>query len=440
MANVYVDSNAVGAGTGADWANAFTTLAAALTAKAAGDDFWIAHNHAETQASSMTLACPGSVAAPCRIVCVNSLGTVPPVAADLRTTASITTTGNFGITMTGFAYLYGITFNSGTGANATQIIIGDASNFWYYFDSCALKKLGTSGTTSAIGFGRQAGAGRDRVTLNNTTLTFGATGDRINLKSIDLIWRNTPNAIGGATFPTILFSSANNVGGQAFIEGVDLSALGSNTLVDDYNSPRRFVFKDCKLGASAVIQAAQTNPGSAETYLVRSDSAATNYRHEKYSHLGNQTVETTIVRTGGASDGVTPIAWKIVTGANAKFYMPFEAIPINLWNDTAGSSVTATLYGIWGGGAVPNNDDIWAEVEYLGSASFPIGSFASSAKASVLATNAALASDSSNWGGSTTKFKIAVTFTPQMKGPLAVRVFAATPSTTFYIDPLIALS
>jgi hypothetical protein len=65
MASVYVRSGAAGAGTGADWANAYTTLAAAFTAKAAGDVFYVSDDHAETQASAMTLVSPGTAANPC---------------------------------------------------------------------------------------------------------------------------------------------------------------------------------------------------------------------------------------------------------------------------------------------------------------------------------------------------------------------------------------
>ena len=72
MPHVYVDSNAGGSGTGADWANAYTTIGAALTAKAAGDNFWVAHNHAETAAGAKTLTSPGTSAAPCTIICVDS--------------------------------------------------------------------------------------------------------------------------------------------------------------------------------------------------------------------------------------------------------------------------------------------------------------------------------------------------------------------------------
>ena len=58
-----------------------------------------------------------------------------------------------------------------------------------------------------------------------------------------------------------------------------------------------------------------------------------------------------------------------ITTANCNYSLPFECPPIAIWNDTTGSAVTATVEGIWGGGAVPLDDEIWLDVEYLGDAS-----------------------------------------------------------------------
>ena len=55
MAIYYVYSGAAGAGTGADWANAYTTLTTAVSGKAAGDVFYIAHDHAESTAGRVTI-------------------------------------------------------------------------------------------------------------------------------------------------------------------------------------------------------------------------------------------------------------------------------------------------------------------------------------------------------------------------------------------------
>ena len=55
-----------------------------------------------------------------------------------------------------------------------------------------------------------------------------------------------------------------------------------------------------------------------------------------------------------------------------------------------------TLHGIVNAAAVPNNDDIWCDVEYLGSASSPLASFATCTKANNLATGTALTADSTS--------------------------------------------
>src|SRR6185436_3707180 len=115
---------------------------------------------------------------------------------------------------------------------------------------------------------------------------------------------------------------------------------------------------------------------------------------------------------------------------------PFECPPIAIWNDTTGSR-TATVQGICGGGAVPNDDEIWLEVEYLGDASSPQGSFVNDGKADLLATAAAQTAASETWGGSTTDFALAVTFTAAQKGWCYARVKIGKASSTFYIDPLI---
>src|SRR4051812_1910841 len=83
MANRYVYSGAAGTATGADWTNAHTTLTAAITSGAAGDVYYVAHDHSETAASSVTLTFKGTAATPDRVLCVNRAGSVPPVAADL---------------------------------------------------------------------------------------------------------------------------------------------------------------------------------------------------------------------------------------------------------------------------------------------------------------------------------------------------------------------
>jgi hypothetical protein len=433
MANVYVHSGAAGAGTGADWANAYTTLAAAFAAKAAGDTFWLANDHAETQGSAMALTSPGTSVSPCFVYCVNRAGSVPPVSADLRTTATITTTGSFTITYAGVvAICYGVTITvGGTSGAANHLFTGGAFD-WHFVSSAILLTNNFSNALIQVGV---TGNLVERLILENTTVQFGNTGQSISLRNGVFIWKNTVSAISGATLPNTLITSGFANKFSCFVQGVDLSALGSGkTIVGAITSSSLVQVMDCKLGASVTKAATPTVP-AANAIFLRTDSADTNYLVENFAYEGTQTTETTIVRSGGATDGTTAVAWKIVTTANSRWESSFECLPISIWNETIGSAITVTIQGIWGGGAVPLNDEVWIDVEYLGTSGFPLASKATSTKANGLAAGSAIPAGSGTWGGSTTKFAMAATFTPQEKGPLTIYVKSAKVSSTFYIDP-----
>lgn len=437
----YVRSGAGGAATGADWANAFLTIAAAHTASVAGDTIYVSEDHAETQATTLTLTSKGTAAAPVLVTCVDHAGSVPPVSADLRTTATVSTTGSATINFDGeFIRYEGITFTSGnTTTNATMSIISSA-NKSHKFRNCALR-LGSTNTSSVFSIGTTA-TGGSSIELENTTFQFGNASQGISVVG-ELIWKNTPSAITGATLPSALFRFNGNRGSRVDLRGVDLSALGSGKTIFNASSDSHalnLAMADCKIDTAVTLCSVPNGLGGGGLDYVRCDSGGTNYKHGRIRYAGTQTEETTIVRTGGATDGTTTISWKIVTTSKANPIYAFESLPIAIWNDTVGSSVTATVEGIWGGGAVPNNDDIWLEVEYLGSSGSPLASFVNNGKADSLASNAALTSSAATWGGSTTAFKMAVTFTPQQKGYIFARIKAAKASSTFYIDPKITLT
>jgi hypothetical protein len=436
VANVYVWSGAAGGGTGADWANAYTTLAAAATAKLAGDIFFVAHDHAETSGTAVTTTFAGTDANPNKVYCVDRGGSVPPVSADLRTTAQIITTGAIGQTFAGtLAECYGIQLHAGTSTGAATINLGNTSSRSQRFTKCQFR-LNASATTSRINFNNAANA--NAIHLRDCTVSFSHVSQFMNTAG-RVYWRNTQTPlVTGAIIPTVLMSFSNT--GFWFFEGCDLSASGSGkSLVNGVttNSNQSAVYKDCKLGASVNIVSANANAyGGVEATLIRCDSGDTNYRTEKYAFSGTQTTETTIVRTGGASDGTTPISWKIVTTINCRWEFPFECLPISIWNETVGSPVTVTVEGICSSGSVPNTDDLWLDVEYFGTSGFPLGTETTSNKADGLATGTPLPVGSGTWGGAfTTQFKISQTITPAEKGPITIYVRCGKPFTTFYVDP-----
>lgn len=434
MASYYVWSAAVGSANGTSWANAYTTLNTAITGKTLGDVFYLAHDHAETSGGSVTITPPGAgtFTNMFKVICVNRAGSVPPVSADRRTTGQISITGTTFLTLNGGVHYDGIIFNAGTGTGASAISITGSIRF----DNCSLRIGATGAGNINI---TNNGANVTNAELNNTTISFSGVGQTIIFAGA-LRWRNTPSALIGTAVPTTLFTYTSLRGGFVECIGVDFSAAGSGkTICGTSTSPLmvQFKFVDCKFDAAATWSAAPTDPCSMEEDFIRC-GASGNYAVRRHRLMGLLTEETTIVRTGGASDGTTPISWKVVTTANCVYSRPFECPPIAIWNDTTGSAKTATIECI--SAAVANDDEVWVDLEYLGDASSPQGAFVNDGKADLLATAAAQTGSSAAWGGSTAPFKLAVTFTAQKKGWVYARVKCAKASSTFYIDPLVTLT
>lgn len=448
MADIYLSSvDGNDADDGSTWALAKATLAAALTAAGAGGRVFVDHSHAETTASPITLASPGTGDSPSQILCVDRTGNPEPPTA-LATTATVASTG-VGDTLlfTGSAYCYGISFFTGSTTNAGGPAFVSAAIWWWRFQSCNFTMVGTS-VTGRMKFGvDSAGSDEQLLELINTTLTFASVSQAITLQC-PLIWENTPTALGGATFPTILFVAiADGNPGFAKIRGVDLSGMGSGkSLVGVGSNIAFFEFQNCKLGSSvAAISGTIAEQGGEVVRVVNCDSGDTNYRYEKYLYQGSIVQESVIVRTGGASDGTTPISRKMVSSANSKLFSPLESDPIIIWDDSPGAK-TATIEVVTDNVTLTDKE-AWIEVEYLGTSGFPLSLFATdraSLNNSFLGTGSNQASSTETWTttGLTTpvKQKFVASFTTAEKGPIKIKVMLAKASTTMYFCPKVAVA
>jgi hypothetical protein len=464
-----------------------------------GTRHYIGDDHAETQASSLSFTARGTNEVPLDVLCVDHAGSVPPVLADLRTTATITTTGSNGIGISGaFRICYGITFMAGTSSGIDLALSSDDRH--KYYENC--------------GFAHGAGAS------NGATFSFlDSSGAYYELKDCKfkcsgagqqwwpvgrVVWRDSNDPIDSGTVPTTFINSGARC--QLTMRNLDLSVLAGKTL---FNGGGNVIFdatvQDCKLPASFTA----VNPASFVTLrqrlrCLRCDSAGQNYRSEYYDYAGTLTTEVTVVRTGGATDQATKIAWKLATSANASLGAPLQSFQIARWNALVGNNRTAAIHGIVNAAAVPNNDEIWIDVDYLGDGGSALGANKSSRVGDFLSAGSAIAADSASaWdsvaparqnsqahalgdmislpsnpgrlffcttagtsaasepagytsaidGGSVTdggavfragcRFKMSVTLTspqPQQAGMVYARIRAAKKSATFYVDPFLALS
>lgn len=441
MANLFVRStDGNDSDNGSTWALAKATLASALSAAAAGDTIFVADAHAETAGSgvTITLTSPGTAASPCRILCVDDTGD-PSSPTTLATTAVVETT-NTNIVFNGFAYVYGITFKAGNASvAAAQLRFISASPSFFELESCLLRIHDThpSGGIN-VGNGSVSYSG---LRLINTNIQFAEANQAFFLNMNKTFeWVGGSLVLGTAPTAGLLLLGNGTAFGRVLIRGVDLANLGSGPLAavsGDFASVVRFEW--CKLGSGFTLTTGTLDgPQSVELVVDNCDSGDTNYKMARRSYMGNVDAEATIVRTGGASDGTTPLSWKLTSNSNTKYHRELVSPDIFIWNETVGSSVTLTAE-IVTDNVTLTDAEAWLEIEYLGTSGNPKASFASDRKANTLATAANQTTSSVTWtttGLSTpTKQKLAVSVTPQEKGLIRARVVLAKASTTMYVCP-----
>lgn len=427
--------------TGLAWTkpfNSFQVYQNVIGSTVSGDTVYVGHDHNFATTSNVDLFNGSTTTAnPVRFICVNSAGSVPPVSADLRFTAVESTTGTafYRLRCAGSFYFQGITFSSGTGTTATftGLSLGASSVYGdITLESCKLVQ-GINNASEFISFG----AG-DRVILNNTTVKFANASQGIKTTA-RLRWTNTLSAVDpSGTIPTTLFiNNGVTTNEQVTCDGVDLSAV-TTTLVQQPLQFATYSFNNCRLNAGVVVSATPASNGS-RVDLVASDSTSTGYRQESYQYSGVLTADTTFTLVGGASDGVQPISWKVVTNANATFLNAVECFQIARWNTALGAPITATIE--LESNATLTTNDVWAEFEVLSTAGFPICSKVTT-KLDVLATPTNLPASAATWNGAlggATKQKLTASFTPQMVGLVRATVFVGKASQTVYINPAFTL-
>jgi hypothetical protein len=375
--------------------------AGATTWFVANNTIYVGDNHAESQATAIAIAPTGTNTSVSKIVCHNHSGPYPPTANDLKTTATVSTTAAANLTLTpvGVLYVYGVTFAAAVGASAgVGFIILALGNTYCSFDNCVFKLANTAASANTIQINTTAAG---VVVWNNCTVSFGHVQNYIEAGVVNFSWQNTgPILASGSAIPTgLLAASANGRLMSIVLEALDLSQLtGSLDRQTVGQEMGNWLLKDCKLNASMTIPTPLAFGQTVQ--LVRSDSSGTGYKSARYQYEGTETTETSITRVGGASDPTGQAqSRKIVTTANSQWLRPFRAEPYAIWNSTTGANVTVTVCGTVNAGALPNNDDIWLEVEYLGSSASPLGTMITTTKANLLAANATVASDGSTWNG-----------------------------------------
>lgn len=408
----------------------------------AGDTIWVSQVHNESTAGAVTFTCAGTQASPTKLLCGNDAAE-PPTA--LATTAVITVSNSTAITLTGHFYCYGITFKS---AGFLNVASRGATSFQEY-ESCTFETT-NSGSGGYVSCGDNTGNNPSRVHFKNCTFTFGGTTNYGVVVSAETYIDG--GSLTGSVTSGMFRLALDRTGGRLIASGVDLSALSSTCPL--FNASTAYsgllVVRNCKLPASWTGGLVSGTISAGQRYEMHNcDSTDTNYRLWIEDSAGSIKHETTVVRTSGASDGTTSLAWKMTTSADAEYpLVRLESPEIVQWSDTTGAK-TITVEIVHdsqgaGSGSKFQDDEIWLEVMSLNTSGVPLGTWTSDAKADVLATAANQADSSVTWTttGLTTPVKqaLSVSITTAEKGFIHARIVMAKASKTCYVDPLITVS
>lgn len=445
MPTIYVRStDGLDTDNGTTWALAKATLAGAAAIDAAGDTIYVSDNHAESNGATQNIALAGTLASPVKVLCADDAAEPPTASA---TTATAATTGAFGFAFTGTGYVRGIAFTAGSGSNGgsgeANIRMNQSStSATLVFENCDFI-LGTTATSQQIVVGSSGDNVAHATRWVNCDVKFANASQNISIRRTFFQW-DGGSLLSGGTSPTTLFS-ASAAHSSCQISGLDLTNAGQSINLFAAGVNGRRVIRNSKLPANWNGSLASGTFVSGERVeMYNCDSADTNYRIWIEDYAGDLYSETTIVRSGGATDGTTPISWKLVSTANAEFPLPtFDTPEIVRWNDTTGSAITVTVE-IVTDNVTLKDDEIWLEVQYLGTSTRPLSTFASDCKTDPIPAGVNQTTSSVTWtttGLTTpTKQKLSVAFTPQEKGFIHAVVKLARASTTVYVDPVLTVT
>jgi len=442
VTDIYVrSSDGADADSGLTWALAKATIAGAIAIDNAGDNIWLADGHTETLGTATTYSFAGTINLPTNLVAALSTSEPPNTAG----AATISSTGIVTIQINSNIYVNGVTFSCGTGATGASMTLANADLDVQYYENCTLR-LNSTAVGVRIFIGSLTATTEADVTFKNCIVQFGSSGQYISLRGATFRWE------GGGIFtgssPTQLFSANAGPGVcKIDVSAIDISAMSASIRLCTLNAGHIIAtFRDCKFPAGWTRDVANALTVGSRVEVHNCSGGDTNYTMYIEDYFGEIDAVSTDYRNGGASDGTTPISWKMTSTANVHYPSQVLRSPdIVVWNDTIGVAVTVTVEIANDFGSTLTDGDIWLEVLYLGYSGSTRGYWVSGCKATVFTNQANHPSSSATWTesaiGTITKQKMSVICFPQEKGPIVVRVVKGSHvCPVVYVDPYLTIT
>lgn len=431
------------------WDNASCYLMYVANHASADDDtIYVDDGHSEAYATA-NFSIIGSVTPGVfkKIICVDK-------ATDNLSTGAIISTGTKAMALYYNIYSYGVLYQN---VSSSTITINSTST---YPTHCILEGNNTdvlrhTGTASVVVFVIGSSATTDKsvalsIINGNINLPDKDTFIRIHSK-VMFLWSG--GKFVGTEGKTGLITASAIYGRTGFeIRDVDFDDIGNGEAatsifyVGDTISNYDISLLRCKLPSDAGFTVVDGDFAYSTSGRIRLRHCSAGNRYYDFWEKSPQGVvedETTIIRTGGASDGTTGISCKMVSSAGCvENIIALESIPITGWTSST-TEKTFTVEFVHDSATALQNDEIWMELEYPANNTDGLGAIAKS-KCAVLGTPADTTDSSETW--TTTGLtnpntrKLSVTVTPGKAGPICARVYLAKASTTVYVDLMITES
>lgn len=444
-------------GSTADWSFATIYMDYAASAMSAGDRLFISSSHSETvtvSSGTYSITFPGTLSAVNQALCVND-GAAPPTSMASGAIIKTSSPSNgLGMTLGGSFYMHGVTLSPADGQVLTGVInMGTAAaKYLQNYKTCTFRLPVVNASTNRISIGcADNTSNSSTVHWDGCTVDFSSSAAAA-IKPNVANWHWNGGSIINPSTTLLDYTSTGGHRSRSLIENVDASGYGSGRSLANIGALLLgdVVFRQVKTGSGYSLTTGTWVAPGGRVILYNCGSGDTNYQLNAEGLYGTIADETTRVRSGGASDGDTPIAWLMTTTADAHYPIAVLESPeiarrfpgtdseVAAW--TPGASVTVTVEILHDSAIALKDDEVWLEVQCLGTNGYPLGVSASDCKTDPLATAADQAASSEAW--TTTgmsnphKQKLSVTIAPYEKGTILAKVVLAKASKSIYVDPI----
>jgi hypothetical protein len=436
MADIHLSTTGSNTSPYDTWAKAATSWATAVAGMVAGDRL-LADSSFNNSAAGLSISMPGTPSNPNKILSgtpavTSGLSALAVGAKFLSSTSTCALSGSY--------YAYGLVVEtvSNTSAAFCALVAGHTA----ILESCTFKNSVVNANMNYT-FGSNAAGAATEVRLKNPIFRFGYSSQLVLINGVVNIQGGSLES--GTAVVNKVFTIGNIRAGHLTVIGFDFTNAGAAAdLVSQYMAGCVGLFSDIKLPTSwtgSYINGTLSPGSHVEFYCA--DNAATNYRFSINDYMGTAREDSAIYLTGSTTDGAA-ISDKIETTANVAYPMCFKSRWLYAYDAGAGSAKTATVQCARDGSATKyDNDEVWLEVECLGTTGTPLGVFSDGAMSDVLATPAALATGAGSWtglGGTNCKMDLTASYTPRNAGYVRARVCMAVPSAILYYDPVVTLT